>query len=347
MRVGLIAPPWLPVPPAAYGGTEVVVDVLARGLRRAGVELRLFTTADSTCPVPSSFAYLAPQRDRMNQTVPELYHAMAAYENLAGFDVIHDHTVAGPVIARLMGEVPVVTTNHGPFTEELRRIYHSIDDRVEIVAVSHHQAAQAEGVRISRVIHHGLDLDTYQPGSGAGGHLLFLGRMAPDKGVHIAARVARAAGRRLLIAARMSEPLERRYFREQVEPLLGNDIIYLGEADQQTKNRLLAGASALVNPIQWDEPFGLVMIEALASATPVIAFPEGAAPEIVDDGVTGFLPGGEEEMVEAVNRLGTIERSSCRLSFEERFSAERMVGAYLDLYQSVARHRLNATGASA
>ncbi len=347
MRVGLIAPPWLPVPPHAYGGTEVVVDVLARGLRKAGVEVRLFATGDSICPVPCSFAYLISQRERMNQTVPELYQALSAYECLTDVDLIHDHTTVGPVVSSLMGGVPVVTTNHGPFTDEVRRIYRSVDDRVEIVAISHAQASQAGEVRISRVIHHGLDRDTYRAGPGTGGYLLFLGRMAADKGVHIAARVARASGRRLLIAARMRERLERRYFREQVEPLLGGDVVFLGEADQQTKNRLLADAIALINPIHWDEPFGLVMIEALASATPVIAFPEGAAPEIVDDGVTGFLPRDEAEMVQAVGDLGTIDRDACRHSFEERFSAERMVAEYLDLYESVLRKSLDPAGAPA
>jgi len=339
MRIGLIAPPWLAVPPPCYGGTEEVVDTLARGLEKAGHRVQLFTTGDATCQVPKTFAYPEAERGRLGSTIPELYHTLCAYPALQDCDIIHDHTVAGLFVASLRDGPPVVTTNHGPFTKELSKIYRAVQDRVAIVAVSHHQASQAGGVRIARVIHHGLDPEAYQAGDGAGGYLLFLGRMSPDKGVHVAARVARAAGRRLLIAAKMQEPLERRYFDEKVEPLLNDDVVYLGEADRTTKKRLLADAEALINPIQWPEPFGLVMIEALASGTPVVAFPAGAAPEIVEDAVTGFLSHDESEMVQAVRRIGQVDRDSCRRRFVERFSARRMVQDHLDLYTEIVDSR--------
>lgn len=332
MRIGLIAPPWLPVPPPCYGGTEEVVDTLARGLQKAGHEVQLFTTGDAGCQVPKAYAYPEAERERLGATIPELYHTLYAYQALEDCDIIHDHTVAGLFVAGLVDLPPVVTTSHGPFTKELQEIYRAIQDRVAIVAISHDQASQAGKVHVARVIHHGLDPQVYAPGTGRGGYLLFLGRMNPDKGVHLAARVARAAGRRLVIAAKMQEPLEHRYFEEKVKPLLGDQIIYLGEADRPTKKQLLADAEALINPIQWPEPFGLVMIEALASGTPVIAFPQGAAPEIIDSGDTGFLCHDEYEMVGAVERLEEIDRKACRDSFEERFTAQRMVQDHLDLY---------------
>lgn len=335
MRIGLIAPPWLPVPPPAYGGTEEVVDALARGLDAAGHDVTVFTTGEATCPVARGHVYQQAELVRLGQSIPELYHVLAAYDELADRDVIHDHTILGPTVAALLGRPEVVTTNHGPFTDELRAIYAAMGDRVAVVAISHHQAAGAGGVRIARVIHHGLLPDAYPPGDGAGGYLLFLGRMSPDKGVHRAIDVANAAGRRLLIAAKMQEPAEHRYFDEVVEPRLGGGAEYLGEVDHETKRRLLADAAALVNPISWPEPFGLVMIQALATGTPVIAFPEGAAPEIVDHGVTGFLCRDEDEMVQAVAQIERIARGTCRATFEGRFSATRMAAEHLELYEQL------------
>lgn len=339
MHIGLIVPPWLPVPPPSYGGTEAVVGSLAKGLVAVGQQVTLFTTGDSTCPVPIDYVYPESERDRMGAAIPELYHTLAAYEALADCDVIHDHTVAGPFVAARLGRRGVVATNHGPFTEELRRIYHAVDDRVAIVAISHDQARHSGGVKISRVIHHGLDSDEFEPGTGTGDYLLFLGRMSPDKGVETAARVAKATGRRLLIAAKMVEPIEKRYYEEKVEPLVGDDIVYLGEMDREATKVLLANAAALVNPIQWPEPFGLVMIEAMASGTPVLAFRNGAAPEIVEDGVNGYLCADEAGMIEAVGRLDRLNRQSCRRVFDERFTARRMVEDHLDLYEQVATSR--------
>ncbi|MGD2043263.1 MAG: glycosyltransferase, partial [Acidimicrobiia bacterium] len=308
MRIGLIAPPWLPVPPPSYGGTEQVLDALARVLQDAGHDVVLFTTGDSTCPTSRRHVYARAERFRLGDTVPELFHTLCAYEALADRDIIHDHTIAGLVVAGTRESPPVVTTAHSAFSEELVKIYSTVQDRVRIVAISRDQASRVPDLRIARVIHHGLDPGAFSFGGGTGGYVLFLGRMSADKGVHLAARVARRANRRLLIAAKLQDPLEQRYFHEKVEPLLGDEVIHLGEVDATTKKDLLEGAVALINPIQWPEPFGLVMIEALASGTPVVALSEGAAPEIVDHGVTGFLCGDESEMVQALSSIEDIDR---------------------------------------
>lgn len=343
MRIGLIAPPWLPVPPSSYGGTEAMLDALAQGLEDAGHDVLLYTTGDSTCPAPKEYAFRVAERPRLGYTVPEIYHTLCAYEALADRDIIHDHTIAGLFVGRRRGAV--VTTMHNAPTSELIKIYSAVQDRVTIVAISDDQASRVPDLRIASVIHHGLDPHAYAAGEGAGGFVLFLGRMSPDKGVHVAARAARAAGRRLLIGAKVEEPLEQDYFRDEVEPLLGEDVTYLGELDTATKGELLGQAEALLNPIRWPEPFGLVMIEAMASGTPVLAFPEGAAPEIVEHGVSGYLCENESEMVEALDNLDRLDRGACRSSFERRFTARRMAEDHLDLYRRVLegqRHGSNA-----
>lgn len=346
MRIGLIAPPWLPVPPPSYGGTEQVVDALARGLQHAGHDVVLFTTGDATCPVSRKHVYPRAERPRLGDTVPELFHTICAYEALGDRDLIHDHTIGGLLVAGMLDGPPVVTTAHSAFSEELTKIYSAVQDRVQIVAISRDQAARVPELRIARVIHHGLDPCAFSTGGGSGGYVLFLGRMSADKGVHLAAQVARVANRRLLIAAKLQDPLEQQYFHEEVEPLLNDDVIHLGEVDATMKKDLLEGAEALINPIQWPEPFGLVMIEALASGTPVIAFPEGAAPEIIDHGVTGFLCEDQSEMVQALRLIEQVDRTECRRSFEERFAAKRMVEDYVRLYREVTSARRSDSNAA-
>jgi glycosyltransferase involved in cell wall biosynthesis len=333
MKIALIAPPWLPIPPPAYGGTEAVVDRLARGFAEAGHDVLLLASGDSTCPVPTASVIDTAESDRMGAAVPELRHVIHAYERAADYDVVHDHTVMGPVYASGKSGGPlVVTTNHGPFNDELSDIYRSIGGRIPIIAISHSQAATAVDVPIAGVIHHGIDTEAFPFGAGDGGYLLFLGRMVPEKGARRAALIAQLAGVPLLIAAKMREPLELQFYEEQVKPLLGNGVEYIGEVANGERLELLRGARALLNPIRWPEPFGLVMIEALACGTPVLTFAEGAAPEIVDDGVTGFVCDDEAAMVRAISKIDSLDRRACRAAAETRFSTARMVRDHLELF---------------
>lgn len=333
MKIGLIAPAWLPVPPPLYGGTEAVVDRLARGFQAAGHEVVLFTTGDATCPVPRRFIVEYAESVRMGSAVVEQRHVAHAYEALQDCDVVHDHTIVGPMYADRFPDLTVVTTNHGPFNVELRDIYRFIARTVPVIAISHHQASTASDVPIAAVIHHGIEPSEYAMGAGDGGYLLFLGRMAPDKGARFAVEIALEAGVPLLLAAKMREPLEIDYFNNKIRPLLGQDVRYVGEVGGAEKAALLAGARALVNPIRWPEPFGLVMIEALANGTPVLTFAEGAAPEIVEDGVTGFVCADHREMVAAVARIDELDRHRCRAAVEGHFSCERMVAEHLALFR--------------
>lgn len=331
----MIAPPWSPVPPQLYGGIELVVDRLAVGLQEAGHQVMLFTTGDSTCPVDRRFILAEAEGQRLGMAVPELRHILHAYEAVQGYDIVHDHTIIGPVYAQLFPDLKVVTTNHGPFNEELTDLYARIGERVPIIAISEAQRRDAPQVPVARVIHHGLDAAEFPMGAGDGGYALFLGRMSPGKGAHRAILAARQAGVPLLMAAKMREPWEHEYFATEVSPSLGPDVQYLGEVPHQHKLDLLAGARALLFPIRWDEPFGMVMIEALACGTPVLAFPQGSVPEVIEDAKTGFLCRDEEEMAEALARVGDLDRADCRAAVEGHFSVRRMVADHVELFEEI------------
>jgi len=340
MRIGLIAPPWIPVPPPAYGGTEEVIDNLARGLTALGHDVVLFTVGESTCPVPRRWLFRLPAQP-MGDRFKEAAHVLAAYQALVGdADIIHDHTELGPVLAgrRGIARQPVVMTIHGPVTAGNRRTLAEVARHASIVAISHAHARSFGGTPVAAVIHHGIDLDVHKPGPGTGGYLLFVGRMSPDKGVHHAVRVARQAGWPLVITAKIREPAERAYFDQQVRPLLGPDDDMLAEQPLAARVDLMGHAAALLNPITWPEPFGLVMAEALATATPVLTFPAGAAPEIIDHGRTGYLCRGEDEMTAAVAHVHQISRRQCRAAAEQRFSLARMAADYDRLYRAILEH---------
>ena len=336
MRIAILAPPWLPVPPPAYGGTETVLDALASGLHQAGHDVVLCTTGDSTCPVPRTSVFEEAIGVGSGNSVDEIRHVLHSYGEVQDCDVVHDHTLVGPLYSAAFPDLPVVTTNHGPFNADLIDLYKVLGARVPVIAISEHQASTARGVRIAAVIHHGVNLTAFPVGEGGGGYAMFLGRMHPGKAPHVAAAIAREAGIPLKIAAKMCEPAERAYFEEMVRPLLGGDVEYVGEVDRPTKLALLAEAECLLNPIAWPEPFGMVMIEALACGTPVITTPFGAAPEIVRDGVVGFVRAETAGLVEALRRIQDIDRGACRLRVSERFSAERMVADHVELYEQVA-----------
>lgn len=336
MRIAIVAPPWVPVPPPAYGGTEAVLDTLARGLQAAGHDVLLCASGDSTCPVPQSSVFKESLGIGIGGSSTEIRHVIHAYEQARDADVIHDHTLVGPLYSAALPDARVVTTNHGPFNDELIDLYRVVAPRVPVIAISRHQAASSRGVEIAATIHHGIDLDEFPVGAGRGDYAVFLGRMHPGKGVHVAARVARAAGMALRIAGKMREPLEIAYFEEHVRPLLGGDIVYVGELGRADKLELLGAATCLLNPIEWPEPFGMVMLEALACGTPVVTTGEGAAPEIVADGRVGYVASGDAALVSALAKIGDIDRAVCRRHVADRFSSERMVAAHVALYERVA-----------
>jgi len=333
MRIGLIAPPWITVPPTSYGGTEAVVDRLARGLESLGHEVLLAAAGDSTCPVPQVPGSAPADFAQLGTTESELAHVIRGYAAMTDVDLIHDHTVLGPLYRHRPVGIPVVATNHGPLRPPLDDIYAAMTSDVHLVAISARQAELTPG-RVARVIHHGIATAEVPVGAGGGGYAAFLGRMSPDKGVVEAIAVARAAGVALRIAAKMREPDEIAYFASDVERRLGGGIEYVGEVDEAGKFQLLGEATVLLSPLQWDEPFGLVMIEALATGTPIVGTPRGAAPEIVRHGTTGFL-GALHELPGFLARVGDLDRAACRADAVARFDAARMVADHVALYTEV------------
>ncbi len=337
MRIGLISPPWVPVPPAAYGGTEAIVDRLARGLVAAGHDVLLAAPGDSTCPVPRVAPIPAAVTFEMAGSEVELGYVVRAYEAMRGVDLVHDHTLAGPLYGGRPQEFPVVATNHGVFAGAFGDIYRAAARSAHIVAISAHHASTADGIPIARMIHHGLEVDDVPVGSGAGGYAVFLGRMSPDKGAREAVIAAREAGLWLVLAGKLRGRLEQDYFAEHVAPLLGSGAEFVGEIDAERRDELLGSACALLNPIQWDEPFGLVMIEALACGTPVVATPRGSVSEIVEDGVTGYVCADPQQLATALRKADQLDREACRQAARARFSAGRMVAEHITLYDDVLR----------
>jgi glycosyltransferase involved in cell wall biosynthesis len=310
----------------------VVIDQLARALVAKGHEVTLFATGDSSCPVERrSTVDVAPGVYVGGPSI-EQTQVESAYAAFRGFDLIHDHTTIGPLYGLEHHDGPVVTTNHNPFVDPFLSVYQAIDGRIPIVAISAHHRSTARTLTNISVIHHGIDPGDLVFGAQSGEYALFLGRMSSDKGVVDAIEIAREAKVPLLIGAKMTSDEEIAYFEDHVEPLLGGRVRFLGEVSFHDKRKLLAGARCLLNPINWDEPFGMAMLEALASGTPVIARRRGAAPEIVEDEVSGFILDTNAEMATALGRIGEIDRAQCLARVMERFSPRAMAEAHLALY---------------
>ncbi len=334
VRIGLIVGPWFTVPPTKYGGTERVVDALACALMTAGHQVLLATTSDSTCPVPRVPDLGESEPGELGTSESELNHVIKAYAGMHHVDIIHDHTLAGPLYAHRPPGIPVVTTIHGPLTDRTAGLYRDMAKNTAIVAISHDQWSGVPDLPIAAVIHHGIDLSQVTAGEGKGGYACFVGRMCPDKGLLEAVHISRKAGIPLRIAAKMHTPAEKEFHDQVVQPLLGPNEDFLGELSDPEKYELMGDALVLLNPIQWSEPFGLVMIEALATGTPVLATPRGAAPEILTHGLNGFLaPAGE--LANYMEAVAGISRAACRRTVEERFTAARMAADHLELYARV------------
>jgi glycosyltransferase involved in cell wall biosynthesis len=335
MRIRIVAPIWYPVPPVGYSGVELVVALLADELSRRGHDVTVVANGESApagtllATTPSS-----PEKGSIGDPWYETYHALRAYEDLDDVDVVHDHSgVIGPALASRHATVPpVVHTLHGPWTPEARRLYGLIDQDVHLVAISHSQRRANRDVRYAATVHNGVDPDAYPLKRRPDDHLVYVGRASADKNPDGAIRIARASARPLKLVIKRHEPAERDYWESEIVPILGSDIEVFEDIDHEAKVRLLQDAYAMVFPIQWEEPFGLVMVEAMSCGTPVIAPPLGAAKEIIDHGCSGFLCDSEAEMARAVGHVEVLDRTECRRHVTEHFSATRMAYEYEQLF---------------
>jgi glycosyltransferase involved in cell wall biosynthesis len=354
MNIAQIAPPFETVPPVGYGGTERVVYTLTEELIRRGHEVTLFAAGNS-----QTSARLVPTCEQAAWRHEPAYSDFApllsvtvgkALREVDHFDVVHSHLDHFGFGLTRQTSTPVVSTLHGRLDKpEHEPLYREFAD-VPLVSISHAQRTPVPWANFVATVYHGIDLDEFTFDPAPHGYLAYLGRISPDKGLDSAIRVARRAGLPLKVSARMplpfmSDPEVRRdweFWEQVVQPLLDSDVEIVGEVGGVEKDSFLRGAAALLFPIRWPEPFGLVMVEALACGTPVVALRDGSVPEVVRDGVTGFICDTEDELVLAVDRLGELDRWTCRREAEQRFSPVAMARAYERVYERLigATHRL-------
>jgi len=344
LRVAMLAPPWIPVPPSGYGGIEAVVDLLCEALVARGHDVTLFAAPGSRSTARVRTLLDAAHRHTIGSALHESDHVASAWDAIDEsadrgdpFDVIHDHS--GFTALAMAGRVgtPVVHTLHGPLVGEVGRFYQRHGHNAHLVAISRSQLEHAPaGIRATAVVANPIAVDRWPLVTEKNDYLLWIGRMDPVKGAHRAIEAARIAGRPLVLAGPVQTG-QADYFRERIEPHLdGRRVRYIGEVTGVAKQRLYARAAALLMPIRWDEPFGMVMIEALACGTPVIAFPEGAAREIVIDGRNGMLVTDEAEMARATARLGSIDPVTCRESVRSRYDIAITADGYEAVYRRAA-----------
>jgi glycosyltransferase involved in cell wall biosynthesis len=337
LKIAILSPVWFPVPPSGYGGIEWVVSLLADGLVEAGHDVTLFASGDSRTKAMLSYVYEEAPSQWIGRSHWELNHSLACYTNADEFDVINDHTgLAGIVVSGLV-DTPSVHTVHGPLVGEPGEMYEQVAGLVpnlHLISLSLNQRRPKPDLPWLGNCPNALDLSVYPCKPHTGEYLLFLGRMSPDKGCHRAIAVAMERELPLKIAGKMQEPKEQAYFAEFVEPHLGiHGIEYLGEVSHGTKVELLQDARATLFPIDWEEPFGLVMVESMACGTPVIATNRGAVPEVIEHGRSGIIVDNYREMGAALEQADALDPLECRLYVEERFSPERMVDDYVRAYR--------------
>jgi len=341
MRIAEICPPWLAVPPKGYGGIEWVVALLADGLADAGHDVTLFATGDSQTGARLEYVFeQAPGSDRINDITLDTTHTLFSLRDVRErFDVLHVHAPFSSLAAAVETGVPTVHTLHGSFVPEMQRLYSLVAQRIWFVAISEAQKRSGEGLRYAGVVYNGIDMSRYAMQENKDDFVLFLGRAAPEKGWRRAIDAAIAAGERLVSAVKIAHPTEHREWETNIRPVIPDDFEVLGEITLEEKVDLLRRAKAVLFPIDWDEPFGLVMTEAMACGTPVIATPRGSVPEVVEDGVTGWIVPVEDFAAEAADRLGRlseIDPNACRDRVQRLFSKEAMVAGYEAAFERAA-----------
>lgn len=344
MRIAQVAPLYESVPPKYYGGTERVVSYLTEELVRRGVEVSLFASGDSR--TSAELAPLCHKALRLDDAVVEEVppHIVALHEikkREQDFDLIHFHTPWFHFQFARSLKVPHLSTIHnGIAGAEFEELFNCFSD-IPVVSISRsHRAPRPQGHWISTV-YHGLPEDLYSLGDGSGGYAAFIGRFSPEKGPDRAIAIAKQAGIKLKIAAKMPDcDRDKLYFDEKIKPFLDDPLIeYVGEIGEAEKGEFLGKAMCLLFPINWSEPFGMVLIEAMANGTPVIAFRYGSVPEVIDEGISGMVVSSIDEAVRAVERAAAMDRKRCREQFDLRFTARRMGSDYIALYEKLIAQR--------
>jgi glycosyltransferase involved in cell wall biosynthesis len=333
----MVAPPYFTVPPAGYGGVEAVLADLVDALVDRGHHITLIGAGSHGTRAQQFIrTYDEPVPTQLGEALPEILNAARAAKALGtvALDLVHDHTAAGPLLAPSR-DVPTVVTAHGPVSGDLGRVYQELGHLIHLVALSDTQRATAPELPWVGRVHNAIRVDSFPFRAEKDDFALFLGRFHPQKAPHVAIDAARAAGVPIVLAGKCSEPVEREYYRTEVKPRLGPDAQDLGMAGPAKKRELLSRARCLVFPICWDEPFGLVMVEALACGTPVVALRHGAVEELLRDGVTGVVVDKDGELPDAILASSGLSPRTCRRDAEDRFDVSGMAVGYEQLYRSV------------
>lgn len=348
MRIAQIAPLWEQVPPTTYGGTELVVSLLTEELVRRGHEVTLFASGDSTTAAKLESVHskaLRLDKAVREAAIYEMLHLSQVYERASEFDVIHSHMGCAALPYASLVKTPTIHTLHGIFTPDNEKMFvHA--RRQPFVSISDSQREQRLGLNCVATVYNGVDTSTYKfyPKPGDPPYLAFLGRVSPEKGTHLAIEVAKRTGWTLKMAGKI-DVVDVEYYETLVKPHIdGEQIQFLGEANHTQKNILMGNAVATLFPITWREPFGLVMIESMASGTPVIAMKMGSTPEVIAHGKTGFLCESVDEFVTALEQVQSIDRYACRQHVEDRFSVRRMVDGYEAVYRLAVAERFAQNG---
>ena len=338
IRIGMIAPPWFALPPAGYGGTEAVVASLVDHLVERGHDVTLVAAGDpGTRATRHITTYAIPPTEQLGSSpMPEVIHAAEAAEAIEGLDLdlVHDHSLAGPLLARGR-DIPTLATMHGPARGDNGDYFARLGATVDLVSISRAQRASAPHLNWVGTVYNAIDMSSFPFRDTKERDVLWMGRFCPEKGAHVAIEAARRAGRRIVLAGKLNEPPEQEYFDSEVRPLLGPDAEYVGEADAALKRELYARSSCLVFPISWDEPFGMVMVEAMACGTPVVATRRGSVPEVIEDGRTGIIVDDFEDLAPAIARADELDPHACRARVAAHFDLPVMGAGYERVYRRV------------
>jgi glycosyltransferase involved in cell wall biosynthesis len=330
LKLAVVAPPWFELPPLGYGGTEAVAATLVDALVERGHEVTLVAAGEHRTRAQHFVqVYEQPPSNLLGTPLPEVEAAAITAEALADLDVdlVHDHSLAGPLLARGR-RVPTVVTLHGPSLGPNGDYFEALGRSVDVIGISESQRRLNPRLNWVGVVHNAIDVTTFPFVETKEDFVLWLGRFSPDKGAHLAIDAARKAGRRIVLAGKRNEPEEKAYFREAVAPRLGPDATYVGEADATLKRELLGKAACLAFPIQWEEPFGMVMAEAMACGTPVAALRRGSVPEVVAQGRTGIIVDGIEDFAGAIEQATELNPLDCRRHAETHFDVPVMASGY-------------------
>jgi glycosyltransferase involved in cell wall biosynthesis len=337
MRIAMVVPPWYELPPSGYGGLEMICAALVDGLVDRGHDVTLFGAGERS-GTKATFVSTSPalQYPRLGETLPDVLHTARVNTMIAdgGFDVIHDHTTPGALSAPRL-TTPTVVTVHGAVTGELGDYYEEIGDAVRLVAISRAQRSLRPGLPWTATVHNGVNVpvDTGPPPlARPDGPVMWLARFNPDKGPDLAIEACRAAGLPLILAGKCNEPAEERYLERVIAPMLDESIDVMVNGDRAAIMSKLRQARCLIMPIRWEEPFGMVMIEAMAEGLPVVALRRGAVPEIVQHEVTGFVCDRPEELPAALLRAHELDPAACVRRVRSRFSADYMAERYEAVY---------------